>query len=239
MSRKVLILGDSLTVALNQGYRQLKSAGTIPAGVDLSIRPLCGGAFLKTPFFVEKEGVAHMVADEAVKNFPQLPLPGENPIYGFCGSLHTTRVLRGIDWSNHAPAEVATSEVPISSALFEAIVEDDQKYILAFLDVLLGSGARLFVIESPRPFRHHPMFACARPEVLLHVDRAYRNFVRRELDRRNVPVIAVPEACIDPQGAMLDVYKHPNEKDFHHGNEAFGALMMAEVVAHVVNSVTA
>lgn len=233
MRRKVLIVGDSLTVALKEGYRKLRSSAQFPTDLDLSIVPLCGGAYLRMPFFIEKDGVALMTAAEAAKNFPQLPLAGEPPIYGFCGSLHTTRVLRDIDWSKHAPVEVATTEVPISSGLLEEIIYEDVKYVIAFLDVLMRSGASQFVVESPRPFRHHPMFTRARSDVLLCVDRAYRGLVRREMDRRNIPVVSVPAECLDAEGAMLDIYKHPNEKDFHHGNEIFGTLMMVQVIEHL------
>jgi hypothetical protein len=219
---------------LNLGFKELLAAGEVPDSLEMTIRPMGGGHIMKTPFFVEEEGVARIVNDIYRAQFPRLPLRDPSVTYGFCGNLHTTRVLRDVDWSEHAPAGMARRGLPVSSALLHEIFHDDQKYMLALLDLLRRSGASVFVIEGPYPFRHHRMFAGPRTDVLMYIEREYRRYAKRELERRGIEFVAVPADCIDKNGFMLDRYRHPLEKDQHHGNTEFGALMMRRVIQHLM-----
>lgn len=57
--------------------------------------------------------------------------------------------------------------------------------------------------------------------------------MRRQLLKRDVTVIGVPEDCFDSSGLMMQEFRHPSPEDNHHANEAFGAIMIGEIVSHL------
>ena len=239
MKCKVLITGDSHVGPLNRGIQKLAEQNAVPDTLDITIRPLGAGALMKTPFFVEEDGVARMLPAEYKTNMLRLPTQGEYTVYGFSGNFHTTRILRDVNWSNIAPIAVAKDEQPVSTAFLNELFHEDQKYMLALLDVMLKSQVTVFVVEAPRAFRHQRIFERARKEVLFYIDQEYRKYIRRELEKRGIQVIAVPPGCLDEEGFMLDCYRHPDERDQHHGNAEFGEVMMREVTAFLEKTVPA
>jgi hypothetical protein len=44
-------------------------------------------------------------------------------------------------------------------------------------------------------------------------------------------VVDVPGRCLDAEGFTLNEFGRP--ADPHHGNEAYGAIMMGEILAHL------
>ena len=230
---KVLIFGDSHTGSLNAGLRRLKDAGAIESDLELSVLPL-GGRF-REQFFEERNGVAS-IADPLVNDrILRLPLEERGVVYGFCGPLHTMRVLWGRDWQHSAPSHLAKGETPVSASLLEKIFAEDQRYILLLLDLLVSRKEKVFVIEAPRLFEHSPVLANGkrRREVVLYLDDAYRRYVRRELASRGVAVVSVPARCIGNEGLMLVEFRHQVGEDPHHGNSLFGELMVREIVSFV------
>lgn len=231
----VLITGDSHTAALFMGQKQLEKERHTPAPANITIRPLGGGHLLREPFFTDQGDHAEIVLPQLRKQFERLPLAGdanEDLIYGICAPLHTARVWRDLDWRRFAPIGLATDETPISIGMLRRIILDDQKQILAFIDVLARNGAAVFAIEAPRPFRHHPVLKYVRQDVVLAIDSFYRELMRSELRKRSVPIVTVPAACLDPRGFTLEQFGRTT--DPHHGNMKFGRLMMLEIEKFVV-----
>ncbi len=111
--------------------------------------------------------------------------------------------------------------------MLRRVILDDQQYILDLIDIFVRTKTEVFVIEAPRPFRHHPALKQIRPAVALAVDRAYRAVMRAEFAARSVPVVSAPAATIDDKGFTREEYGRPN--DPHHGNMQFGRLMMLEI----------
>lgn len=230
---KVLITGDSHTGALKSGQNLLVSKGEWPEEIDLTISFFGNAKFFPTPFFVDKGDYAEICNVEYRKQYARFPPPkwGEcDVVYGFSGPLHTLRVSRSQAWSKFVPASLVVNEAPISNALLHRAILDDCRYLLGFIDIILRTSKKLFVIEPPRPFKHHRTLKLIRPDVFSYVDRYYRDFIKQELSARNVPIIEVSPECYDEEGFMLDCYRHLNEKDMHHGNAEFGELMMKKVL---------
>lgn len=151
--------------------------------------------------------------------------------------MHSTRVWRDIDWSRHAPSRLADQESPVSSSLLNEIFWNDQKYILRFIDSFISLGLKIFVIEGPRPFKHHSVFKRSgyREEVILYIDSEYRKFVFNELERRGVSVVRVPDFCFCENGFMLEEFKSYKKGDGHHANEVYGEIIFNEIVRFVTS----
>lgn len=234
---KVLITGDSHTGALKSGQNILINKGDWPKQIDLTIQPFGNGKFFSTLFFFDKGDYAKICNPEYQKRFERFPpidLENSDVIYGLSGPLHTLRVLRHRAWSEFVPAPFTTNESPVSNALLNQIIQDDCQYLLKFIDIILRTQKKLFVIEAPRPFKHNNSLKVIRPEVFSYVDSYYRDFIRRELKLRNIPIISVNPDCYDESGFMLECYRSPKEDDMHHGNAEFGELMMKKILDFLI-----
>lgn len=201
--KKVLITGDSQTAALRQGLSILEQARALPKDLDISIQPLGAGSHLTSPFFKKADGKITILERVYKRRIPVLPMDGDVSMYGFSGNIHTIRVLRDIDWRDYAPSPTAKRENAVSLGFMQKLFEADQRYILAFLDAMKSLGMKVFVIDAPRPFQHHPMFEQCRKDVLMHLDREYRRYILNELAARDIDVIATPDECVDAEGFML------------------------------------
>lgn len=232
-AKKILIFGDSHVAALKAGLDNIEAKGLIPKHIRISVRPLGVGGFLSTRFFEEKNGEIFFLNEQYRNNISKLPVDEETTLYGFSGNLHTTRVLRNIDWLNYAPFPLRLEEAPISSALLIKIFEDDQKYLLDFVDSLSRTGKKMFVVEAPHPFRHHRFFSAVRNEVISYIDTQYRLYVKKELNKRNIPFLLIPSECLDHEGFMLDRYRHTKKPDGHHANDEYGTIMMYKILQNI------
>lgn len=235
---KVLVTGDSHTGALQRGKERIESREGLDAGIAITVQPLGGGHIQRTAFFRDRRDHLEIVNEtyrESLQVFPVDDGDGAPYLYGLCMSLHSTWIWRHEDWARFAPAGIAVGEAPVSNALLRAAVLDDVFYVLRFIDVLKRLGQRMFVVEAPRPFVHHPAFETTRKEVIAHVDGYYRDVVLGELARRDVPVVRVPESCHDSSGFMVERYRHENPEDHHHGNAEYGELMIRRIEQFCLN----
>lgn len=66
-------------------------------------------------------------------------------------------------------------------------------------------------------------------KVILAVDRAYRNLIRIELEKRSVDIVNIPTSCVAEDGSMLAEYRSKRNNDMHHGNELFGEIILQEI----------
>ena len=226
----VMITGDSHTAALYKGQLAVQADGQWPDDIDLVIRPLGGGHLTREPFFVDRGDHAEMTAAEYRRQFERLPLAaGERSpsVYGVSAPLHSVRIWRHADWQSFTPHGAGLPGKPVSTAMVRRIALDDQRYVLELIGILLRTGKRVFVIEAPHPFRHHPALQGTRAELVLYLNRLYRDTIRSELAALGVPVVAVPERCIEGGFTRQD-YAQPN--DPHHGNPLYGRLMIEQVL---------
>ena len=223
----ILLTGDSHTAALRKGQSAIEAEGRWPEQVRLSIRPLGPGQLTCEPFFIDRGDHAEITAAAYRRQMQRLPMNDDPPatIYGMSAPLHSVRLWRHPAWQRFAPAAMAggVSGTPVSSGMIERLVLEDQRNVLDLLALLKRLGKRVFVVEAPYPFHHHPVLRNTSRDLVRFVDGLYRNLVRRELMR-----MAVPIRCIE-HGFMLDLYAQPG--DHHHGNQRYGETMMDEILA--------
>ncbi len=228
----ILLTGDSHTAALRKGQIAIEAEGRWPEQVRLSIRPLGGGHLTCEPFFVDRGDHAEITAAAYRRQLQRLPMDDDPAatIYGLSAPLHSVRLWRHPAWQSFAPAAMAggVSGTPVSSGMLQRLVLEDQRNVLDLLALLKRLGKRVFVVEAPYPFDHHPALRKTSRDLVRFVDRVYRDLIRRELTRLAIPIVAVPVRCVE-DGFMLDVYAQPG--DHHHGNQRYGETMMDEVLA--------
>ena len=230
----VLVFGDSHTAALRRGQLAIETDGLWPDDINLAVRPLGGGHLATEPFFADRGDHADVTLPEYRRQFDRLPRADDPPdmIYGVSAPLHPVRVWRAPAWQDFAPADMALPGVtPVSSGTIRRLALDDQTPMLELVALLRRIGRRVFVIEAPHPFRHHPALRRTPAAVVMRVDRLYRTTIRAELARLDVPVVDVPARCLDEEGFTLAEFGQPG--DPHHGNEAYGTIMIGEVLAHL------
>ncbi len=227
--KRLILFGDSHLAAMKKGLDNLAQRDAMPPGWKIDAMPLCRGGLLAAPF--------HRTDGETIRFegcfIDRIPVGDQQVVYGFSGNAHTTRVVRDIDWSTHAPANIAEKEAPISSAMLRELFMADQRHMLDLLDAMKRLDLPVFVIEAPHLFRHNTIFTRARRAVLLEVDRLYRAFIAQELASRAIATVAVPPDCLDAEGLMLKEYRSPRPRDNHHANALFGERMIAEIIAHL------
>ena len=228
----IVLTGDSHTAALRKGQIAIETEGVWPERFRLAIHPLGGGHLTCDPFFVDRGDHAEITVAAYKRQMQRLPMDDDPPgtIYGVSAPLHSVRLWRHPAWQHFAPAAMtgAASSTPVSSGMLQRLVLEDQKNVLDLLSLLKRLGKRVFVVEAPYPFHHHPAMRKTSRDIVRFVDGFYRSLVRRELMRLAVPVVAVPAGCV-ADGFMLDPYAQPG--DHHHGNQRYGRTMMGEILA--------
>ncbi len=230
----VLVFGDSHTAALRRGQIAIETDGLWPQDIRLTVRPLGGGHLATEPFFADRGDHADVTLPEYRRQFDRLPRADDPPdmIYGVSALLHPVRVWRAPAWQDFAPADMALPDrAPVSSGTVRRLALDDQTPMLELVALLRRIGRHVFAIEAPHPFRHHPALRRTPAAVVMRVDRLYRTTLRAELARLGVPVVDVPARCLDDEGFPRAEFGQPG--DPHHGNEAYGAVMMGEVLAYL------
>ena len=236
MGSRAFITGDSHTAALRRGLDHLEAQGGDGVRREIEVVGLGNGARLTERFFRDDGTHATIIDPQYRKQVPALPRPGADPhevAYGWSGLFHFARVWRRRTWARFRPSFHAGPGLPVSTRLLRTVVLDWLAPQLELLDVLRRVDAHVFVVESPRPFRHHPAFTWLQPEVGIALDRFCHALLRGEVERRGIGLVRIPARCVDADGFMLPEWRSDREGDPHHGNTAFGALMMREVIQYL------
>ena len=233
---KVVIIGDSHTAQLHRGLEALRSEDAQALrGHEWIVRPLGGGHLLPFPFFKAHPDHIAITQPEYRKNIHRLPLRPHPDAkwHGVSGALHTARVFRHADWAAHVLPGTPGPGIPVSASLLGRLVDDDQRHVKALLTHMQALGLNPFVIEGPRPFRHHPAIQAIGMQKVAAIDSFFRQRMKRWLSAQGIPVAEVPSELFDEDGFMCDDLRNSPE-DPHHGNTAFGRRMIlqaAKVIA--------
>ena len=182
-----------------------------------------------------RNGRPHCHADR-VPGSPALDFTLGPPeaLHVFSSPLHSAVVHRDPAWRRFCPWDCAAAN-PELIGLSDATLESWFAALLAcrwsLLRELRRQGYRLAVVEPPRPLQRVPAMYQLRREVVLAVDRRYRDHVRRWLAAEDIPVIAVPEQSVGADGFTTPEYANANPQDPHHGSLAFSAEMLRRILA--------
>jgi hypothetical protein len=166
--------------------------------------------------------------EEFARRLPQLPLARRGqPFdwYGFSGPLHLSDL-----WLDRAL--FAERRQAVSKAMLRQVVLDRSRAWLAFLGDMVRLRLRTFVIEAPGLFAESAVVGLITrhvdPQPMLGVDRFARSIVKQQLAELGVAVVEVPPGAFTADGFMAPVFRHCEPTDPHHGNRAFGAMMLEQ-----------
>lgn len=231
---RVVLSGDSHGWALWTAVRNMREAGMLPVGLDVTVRPLGSSVLLKQAFYDRgPDGVA-ITEPTLAARVPSLPLPGETwegTVFGWTGLHYFAGLWQSGDWRRFRRAGRAGAGMPVSTGMLRGIVRNAFRHQLGLLDALRADGCRVLVVESPRPFRHHPVFRAMPEEHVGELAALTREVIDAELAAREVPVVRIPDCCLDGSGFMLDDYRSDKADDFYHANGRFGEVMLAGIPA--------
>jgi hypothetical protein len=207
----------------------------LPDELDLDVRPFGVGQLMSTRFCNLAAGQVNIFRPSMRRQISSFPV-SDIRTYGYCAPLHTMRLVRRPDWKTFAPVNLSSpSQAPVSTGMLRSLILSDQRGNLLFIEMMKRVGLEVFVIEAPRPFRHHPVFTeGVSEEIALFVDEEYRRVMRAALGRRSVTVVEVPRETYDSAGFTHEKYKTQDPQDFHHGNLAFGRLMLSAIIDHLL-----
>ena len=231
---KIRITGNSHTIALNQGLSQ------VPEAQNFEIFGLGPGVHETTPFSTVENGklrLTHSVYADNLKHFTGMDHFDPNSLWGLCLGTHNSRIYGHRCWLDMAaPSALAGPGVqPVSTAMMRRIIQEDQRHIRAFLTQAREAGLKFFVISAPPPRAgHQNIIRGADAEILLTIDRQARAEFRMFLDSLSAPFIDYPAETADAQGLLRPDYAagplKNGKRDPHHGNAAYGALMLQKIV---------
>ena len=245
--RRLVILGDSHVFALQNGFMAL--GGEPPQGFDsVTFLKLFNGADNLGPFFEAHPDRIVFTGEGVTRNLARrLGQPAlstadrDTTVFGFSMGLMTTIMVRSGDWALHAPASAGASIAEkwrrrylVSDAIVETIALDQQKHVLAFFTAAKAMGLRFMAISAP-PLRadEHAIVRGRSANVIAAVDRLARSALTKAFAEMGVPVVLpLPETFVDTQDGrfMAAQFRELGPGDTNHANEAFGAVMMPEVI---------
>ncbi|WP_370226294.1 hypothetical protein [Pararhodobacter marinus] len=170
----IFVAGNSHTVALAKGAQ---SVGASAAA--LQFFGFGSGAIEVTPFS-RREGIRVVMRDrDYAQNLRRAT--GDDGIdalhvWAIVMGTHNYRIVRGHFWGEAAPSALAGTQLrPLSDAVIDQIISDDQAQIRAFLENLLLIGARFLVVSCPPLRRDTPTIRAGMPTAsLLELDRRAR-----------------------------------------------------------------
>ncbi len=237
--KTVRICGHSHLAALQEGYRAQEKRE-----VDVKFVALSGANYSPDDFSkVEAEGVA-FTPPLYHKNFAERTgethINGEH-LWGLSMGGYPFRLDAGAQWQRCRPSRLPEAgKRPVSMALIDAVNKADRKATQNFALHLKAVGARFFFIALPgaiRGFHKNDTESDIQTRAFLQ-NRARRQF-QGWLAAEGIDFIDVPEGLMDEDGYMdpdhMRLIKPNGAKDFNHGNEKFGKLMI-ERISDYVNS---
>lgn len=235
-----LIIGDSHSITLRTAQEALAAQvartndHTLPVGADaeitLTFRPMGRGDKFPHAFYIDRGTYAEIVEPGFLKRFERIPEEGMSADWlGFSAPFHSSRIWRA-DWQAHVPWPLRKPGQQVSTSVVNQIIEDDLVHMLGFLDVL-HRNARVFVIESPAPFRHHRAVARNGTDTVMLLHTQHRTWLLQALAQRGIPVITNDPDWLDADGFMHDEMRSAKGGDQHHGNSLYGQRMLARIRA--------
>jgi hypothetical protein len=233
----IFIGGNSHTGALKKGFDAL--GGSVP---EIRFVPFGSGLKEVRPFSVILDGMVEMTDPDYAANLEKYAGKRHfdpSDIWGICMGFHNVRIFGAPMWMGAAPADVAgPTQRPISQAVLDEIIINDQLHVRAFIAQLKKANIRLFVISGPARQRGGNVVAKGVPQdVVTSIDRRARDLFEAWLSKIAVPFVDVPSEVVEADGFLKDKYAQKvlgnGAPDALHANAHYGRLMMEKVVAHI------
>lgn len=226
------ICGNSHVRALRGAAEDMKAEGLT---ADLVVFPLGTADNEEHPFSTVENGRVFLTNRrfrKKLKQFFGFTTFEPDQRWGLCLGDHHARIFHNPLWERAAPSWMNMKGMqPISEDLFTRIYENDQKHIYAFLEQLVETGVRPFVISSPWPVRQDVELTGIRtaPEIAKAIDTRARVLFAKWLSERGIEIVTPPAETADDDGMLKPEYAKGGD-DPYHANFAYGRLMMRKVL---------
>ncbi|KQS53661.1 hypothetical protein ASG17_14150 [Brevundimonas sp. Leaf363] len=238
--RRLLIGGDSHTVAIGRGLQKFKPE---PNDIPLAVSAYKLFEFPKTqgrePFFARDGERIVWTVDTMAANWaalsgePDLSVETlKDTTLALCMGFTTTNLLRKPDWKRYASWRLRRLKPRqlISDGLIVQMGFDFFQHTLGFFEAGRALGLEMIAVEAP-PVRSDELAIAkgARAEVILDVDRIVRLAMRARLEAMGVVVLAPPADAVAETGFLKDDLRKIHRNDWHHGNQDYGLLVMRQL----------
>ena len=173
----ILLTGDSHTAALRKGQMAIEAEGRVARTGSASPFTRSAAVILTCePFFIDRGDHAEITVAAYKRQMQRLPMGDDSPgtdLRRLGTAPFGTPLAPLLPGSSFAPAAMAgaASGTPVSSGMMQRLVLEDQKNVLDLLSLLKRLGKRVFVVEAPYPFHHHPAMRKTSRELVRFVDR--------------------------------------------------------------------
>ena len=240
---KLIIVGDSHTLAYAEAFNETPDAYVSPLAGGLGIAKLFPCNTALKPFFERTpEGGLRLLRADAQEILAGLLerdqiIPHDPNVYLF--SLgNTTIFLRAAFWKQYRPwRTLAEGARPLSDALIEQLSLDFFKYVIALFAELKAMGVVAAAVEAPPVRFDEPAVAEMGVETVLEITRLSRAALVKALEAMDVPVIRPPhESCEDgsfigDQGLLKkELWTRDRSRDHHHANWKYGEMNLPRLL---------
>jgi len=232
------LCGHSHLAALIDGYRSIETRE-----INIDFVPLSGAKYRPTNFSrLEPRGVKfipEIYCDNFEKRTGETHI-GPQHLWGFCMGGYPFRLDSGVQWQNCRPSPLwEAGKRPITLAQIDAVNEADQKATKHFARNLKDAGVNFFFIALPlsvRSFHENDTESDSKARGFVQ-NRGRRKF-QEWLSNEGIDFIDVPEETIAADGFMnpeyMRIIKPNGAKDYNHGNEKYGELMIAKISKYIL-----
>lgn len=234
------MLGDSHTVALGRGFALIEESRLerlFPGRITLA--KLFSSPRVERRFsFVDESGVWFR-DDEAQRVL--IDVTGrdriarrESTIFAFSIGFTTTKFIRLPVWATHVPWRVTERQGRqlISTNVFERLVLHYSRHVLHFYKNVARLRVECVAIEAPPPREDDRAIVDlgVPAEIVLAVDRTFREILVAALKRLGVSVVRVPPSvCLSREWPFLKPEFGQSGRS-HHANEVYGKIMIEHVL---------
>lgn len=164
---------------------------------------------------------------------------GSEHVWVIVMGTHNLRILRGSMWLDNTPSALGfKGKRPISNAVLNRIIDNDQKYIRDFLAALEGIGTR-FIVASCPPLRRDRVVDHfgVDPEIAAFVNEKALSSFRCWLEEHDIEFVPPPESTKDQDGFLKPEFAAQKtwtgKVDKAHANSAYGELMITDILETV------
>lgn len=240
--RAYRVFGDSHCGFLGGGLVKLESASALPvkvAGVNMlgaahhfyqpfHQRTAEDNIILTLPIF---EGRTSGLCDEQKR----IIKPKEHH-YLISLGLHTQTVLAGQLFKTHSlgGAGPQPQRAFLSEAALKAIYLNYHQHVLRFIRDLIEVGGEVTIISAPPRTRRYAMLENGfSVSDVSRTDDVMRRAMKDCFRDMGLDVVDPPVECIDADGYLLPEHLVDNERDRHHANSAYSAVMLRKALDEV------
>ncbi len=158
-------------------------------------------------------------------------------VWAFTLGTHSGRLYQHPFWASAVAAAVNLPAMrPISQAVMTRLLAHQQDAALAFYGDLHAAGVPFVVFSAPWPRKDTRFVEGGIPiETILTISALANARLADWLGDRGIPFILPPEETRAEDGTLAPEFcrrkNFRGDRDPHHGNEAYGALMYPRVIA--------